>query len=607
MTALEFFIALLRGVHVAALISLFGTLLFGATLEALPALRRLACISAAFALLSGIAWLVSESAVIANADGLAATLRALPIVGLQTQYGRWFVARCILLLIILVLPLGRYPALIASGAALAIQPMLGHAGAIGDAALLASETLHLLAAGAWLGGLLPLFIAVATLPPARAITLCHSFTPIGLSSVLLLGGTAILKVTELVGGMPGLFGTAYGHVALIKLALFLVLLLLAMLNRLVLTERLAHSTSAMLASIALEMLIGTAVIIAAGFLASLTPGTHQQPVWPFPWRPSKVAFLDPDLRDELIGAFAALALAVCIAIAAVIWRRVRWVAIVAAIGIAALTIPHFDLLFVEAFPTSFFTSPTEFAATAIAHGSMLFAANCTTCHGADARGDGPAAKSLPVPPADLTAEHLWAHGDGEIYWYIAHGFAAPDGTITMPGFGSRLSSEAIWDLIDFVRAHNAGIAMQTTGIWPHPLLVPQFDTQCPGNTERDLDDMRGTPIRIIAAAGDEQTQPPSLPDATTVFLVRKPAKPSSAACVASEPQTWTAFAILLGVPLDAMAGWQILADSNAWLRAAWHPGVAGNWDDPSIVGARLRGIEANPIASDTAEGHVHRH
>lgn len=35
-------------------------------------------------------------------------------------------------------------------------------------------------------------------------------------------------------------------------------------------------------------------------------------------------------------------------------------------------------------------------------GAMLFAGQCAACHGADARGDGPAAAGLPVPPPDLT-------------------------------------------------------------------------------------------------------------------------------------------------------------------------------------------------------------
>ena len=34
-------------------------------------------------------------------------------------------------------------------------------------------------------------------------------------------------------------------------------------------------------SIAAEMVLGALVVITAGFLASLTPGTHEQPVWPF--------------------------------------------------------------------------------------------------------------------------------------------------------------------------------------------------------------------------------------------------------------------------------------------------------------------------------------
>ncbi len=43
-------------------------------------------------------------------------------------------------------------------------------------------------------------------------------------------------------------------------------------------------------SIAAEMVLGALVVIAAAFLASLTPGTHEQPVWPFAWRPSLAAF-----------------------------------------------------------------------------------------------------------------------------------------------------------------------------------------------------------------------------------------------------------------------------------------------------------------------------
>ncbi len=137
-------------------------------------------------------------------------------------------------------------AVMLAGIALVLEPMLGHAGAMGGrvgTTLIASEVMHLLAAGAWLGGLLPLFITIGTLPHNAAATACRSFTPVGLSAVLVLGGTAVLQVTDLMGGMPGLFGTGYGHVALVKVGLFFVLLALAALNRLALTDRLAGAAA----------------------------------------------------------------------------------------------------------------------------------------------------------------------------------------------------------------------------------------------------------------------------------------------------------------------------------------------------------------------------
>ncbi len=111
-----------------------------------------------------------------------------------------------------------------AGAALAVQPLIGHAGAIGGSLgieLIASEALHLFAAGAWLGGLLPLFIAIRILPAQAAASACHGFTPIGLSAVVVLAGTAVVQVVQFIGGMPGLFGTAYGHIALLKVGLLL--------------------------------------------------------------------------------------------------------------------------------------------------------------------------------------------------------------------------------------------------------------------------------------------------------------------------------------------------------------------------------------------------
>jgi mono/diheme cytochrome c family protein len=57
---------------------------------------------------------------------------------------------------------------------------------------------------------------------------------------------------------------------------------------------------------------------------------------------------------------------------------------------------------VAAYPTSFYASPTGFSPQSIA----ISAQNCTSCHGPNGQGDGPAAKDLQPPPVDLTAGHI---------------------------------------------------------------------------------------------------------------------------------------------------------------------------------------------------------
>ena len=112
-------------------------------------LLRVARISAATALIVGIAWIAVESAVIAGAGSVAMTLHAMPVVALRTQFGQWLLVRAVLLLA--VLPLlrpwrsGNAVAAVPAAMALALQPMLGHAGALGGSlgtTLIISEILH---------------------------------------------------------------------------------------------------------------------------------------------------------------------------------------------------------------------------------------------------------------------------------------------------------------------------------------------------------------------------------------------------------------------------------------------------------------------------------
>lgn len=627
-------LASLRGCHLLALASLFGTLvslalvapagLREAGAAAAPARRRLVRLarwSDALALLIGVGWLVLQAAVIADATSIGETLPALVTVLRDTRFGHLVLFRFALLLSAFPLLGGRRwrlaAALVLAGAALAMQGGVGHAGAIGGAVghgLLVSEALHLLAAGAWLGGLLPLFLLVGSLPPRAASTTCHSFTPVGLCAVLLIACTAVVQAWQLIGGLGGLFGTRYGRIALLKLALFLVLLLLAVINRFVLTERLHGSAQPITRrllriSLAVEMLLGALVILVAAFLASGTPATHETPIWPFARQPSLELLSDPYGRILLLDAVLPSLGAAALVVVGWFWRPIFWPALAALVVTLVFAIPHLEpLLTVDAYPTTFVTSPTEFAASSIMHGAALFAANCISCHGADARGDGPAAKSLPVPPADLTAPHFWGHTEGDLFWYISHGIDAPSGAPAMPAFGKALSSGNIWALIDFLKAHNAGYGMRTTGRWSQPIPLPQFDAICADGSAIDLDDLRGQVVHVIAAAGSVPPPPPApagVNVATILLAHDRTVKPVGRACATVEQSAWDAFAVLLGVAPDALAGTQALADQNSWLRDRWRPGDPGDWSDRQALGVVIRDIASHPLAVAAAGGHHH--
>jgi len=78
-------------------------------------------------------------------------------------------------------------------------------------------------------------------------------------------------------------------------------------------------------------------------------------------------------------------------------------------------------------------------------GRKLFAANCASCHGRAARGDGPAGAALNPRPADLTAM-AGQHPDGDFAWKIANGRGL------MPAWNGQLSEKNIWDLVNFIQS-----------------------------------------------------------------------------------------------------------------------------------------------------------
>lgn len=627
-------LALLRGSHLAALASLFGTLV-SLTLVAPAALReapadgpaarhrlvRLARWSAGLALLLGVGWMLLESAAIASTTSLSGTIAVLGKVVQDTRFGQLILIRLALLLLALPLLGGRGArlavGLLPAAAALGMQGFFGHAGAAGGSArtmLLASEAVHLLATGAWLGGLLPLFLLVGLLPPPAAATACESFTPVGLGAVLAIACTAVIQAWQLIGSLAALFGTPYGHTALLKLAMFFALLVLAGINRLVLTERLRDRArpvgrTLLRTSIGAETLLGAAVIVVAAFLAAAIPATHVEPVWPFARRPAFDLLADPAVRRLVLHAFVPSLIAGVLVLAGRFWRpifRPALAGLAVCLVLAGRAVA--PLVSVPAHPTTFDTSPTGFAAGSIVRGAGLFAADCAMCHGANARGDGPLAKSLPVPPADLTGTDFWVPLEGDLYWSISRGIAISPGLAAMPAFGKRLSSGQIWSLIEFLKANNAGFSMRTLGRWDHPIALPRFDATCADGTTIDRGDLHDKVVHIIAA--DHTVTPPpapaGIPLATIVLAHGGSVKPAGTACVSRGATAWDAFALLLGEKPGALAGTEVLVDRNGWLRLRWRPGDPGAWDRPSGLDAAIRQIAAHPLTR-TAGGRHGQH
>src|ERR1700721_1263772 len=96
MISLATVMAMMRGLHLAACLSLLGTVGFvvwmlRAAGEAPVVLRRrltrLGWISGLVALLAGAAWFTLQSAAIADAGTLSDLVDALPVVALHTRFG----------------------------------------------------------------------------------------------------------------------------------------------------------------------------------------------------------------------------------------------------------------------------------------------------------------------------------------------------------------------------------------------------------------------------------------------------------------------------------------------------------------------------------------
>jgi copper resistance protein D len=307
-----------RAVHFAATLSMAGVVLFQVFIAA-PALGaggdRPALAAIVRRRLAYIAWIALPLCAISGAVWLVITAQSMSGVGLsdvfsedvlgtvllQTGFGRDWIARFVLLVLLagtLVLLLS--PRQTKSGwlniAVVALAAGLsgslawaGHAvGAEGIQGIVhpAADFVHLVAAAAWVGTLLPLALLLAaaghdttSVTIARIATM--RFSTFGIFSVATLMITGSINTWYLAGSIPALTETDYGRLLLLKIALFMVMVAVAAFNRLHLTSRLVESADSATAeetlrrlrrNASLEVAIGVIIIAVVAALGTNPPG-----------------------------------------------------------------------------------------------------------------------------------------------------------------------------------------------------------------------------------------------------------------------------------------------------------------------------------------------
>jgi copper transport protein len=184
----------------------------------------------------------------------------------------------------------------------------------------------------------------------------------------------------------------------------------------------------------------------------LDVGSGQTEVGPaLPERLSfRAAWSTPPTRSMLIRGVILVALALGGVMAA--WRLRRGliypVAVICLLGGGYQMV---NAMVVDTTPTAWHDNPVPADEGSLKAGRALYLANCATCHGEGGRGSLPPGLSRITKSfrgADLTGNHMEAHSDGDLFWWISKGIR---GT-SMPSFEDSFTPEERWHLVNYIRS-----------------------------------------------------------------------------------------------------------------------------------------------------------
>jgi copper resistance protein D len=250
--------------------------------------RALLWISGLIMLLSGIAIVPFVAARMAGEESAAVDPATIETVLSATAFGHrwcWHLLFTLLLIVSAVIVRRRHALnLLWAALALASLGWVGHAaGASGWVGLgrELNQSVHLLAAGLWLGGLLPLGWLLGRVRSgaegfgAFGRHALPAFSQMGYAAVAAIAITGIVNTLILVGSVDALYETDYGQLLSLKILLYLAMIAVAIRNRFRLVPRLADKNgtagSALYRSVLMEQAIGLGILAAVSLLGTWAP------------------------------------------------------------------------------------------------------------------------------------------------------------------------------------------------------------------------------------------------------------------------------------------------------------------------------------------------
>ncbi len=598
----------------------------------------------------------------------ALTLDAIMGVLTGTQYGIVWIDRlgltCLLAGILLLLrhehgrkePLAlRVVGMVLAAALIMTLALSGHPAAGEGKTLLiqvAVDALHLLAAGIWLGGLLPLAILLGwarrsgnPLAGVVAQEATRRFSLLGLTSVSSLIVTGLLNAWNLVGGIAPLVGTDYGRLLLIKLSLLLPLMGLAALNLLRLKPRLLAASpqessqfpallSRLKRNVVAEASLGAIILLIVGAMNVTPPARHIQPNWPFSFRWNwDLMKGSPKIRSQVNAGKALASLGLLTFCAAAFRRRQRpWMMGVGLTTLGYGCVVALPALSIDAYPTTYRRPSVPYHAISVANGTRLYQESCAVCHGVAGYGDGPGAKGLKPKPANLTAKHTGDHTAGDLFWWLTEGFQRT----AMPGFKDSLNEEERWDLINFIRTIAAAEQARPMAplVEPGPWLVaPDFVYRTAEAEGKTLKDHRGESVillvlftlpysqvrleqleqtyRRLNSVGVEVLLVPW--DAQEIHRLVGPTIRSLPLVTDGSQEIFATYTIfrrtltqegtLPDPPLPRHM--EFLIDRQGYVRARWAPGDGAGWANPDLLLREIDRLNKETPSAPAPDEHVH--